>query len=157
MSVALDPIVKTVTVPLAPADAFELFTEKISRWWPLASHSIMETEAVSVTFEGFTGGRIYETDSSGKEWSWGEVLEWDPPNRVVFSWNPNPGREAFTEVEVSFTPTESAGGPSTELRLEHRHWENLGTEASRVHAGYTDGWTPVLDLYSLAATKGSAS
>lgn len=152
METSLDPIVKTVTVPLAPPEAFDLFTDGITRWWPLVTHSIGGDKAVSVTFEAGVGGRIFETADDGTEWMWGEVVEWEPPERVVFSWNPNPGRAAFSEVEVTFSNVDQGEEPRTELRLEHRRWENLGDEAPEVYSSYIEGWVPVLDLYRAAAS-----
>lgn len=44
------PIRKTVTVPVTPQCAFELFTARIGEWWPLATHSVGEDQAMGVVF-----------------------------------------------------------------------------------------------------------
>ena len=44
----IDPVVATVTVPCEPARAFELFTERIGTWWPVAGHSVGEYKVAAV-------------------------------------------------------------------------------------------------------------
>lgn len=142
----LEPVRVAVTVPLAPEEAFRLFTEGIAGWWPTASHSVFEGDAASVTFESGVGGRIYEAHRDGREWEWGRVLAWDPPHRVVFSWQPSPSRSIETEVEVRFQELDEG----TRVELEHRGWERLGDEASEVRGDYDEGWGVVLGAYQAA-------
>jgi hypothetical protein len=52
------PVRKSITVPWKPAAAFRRFTDGIAEWWPLASHSVSESEEAGVTFEGRVGGRL---------------------------------------------------------------------------------------------------
>ena len=134
---------KTITVSRPIEDAFWLFTEGIGTWWPLATHSVGDERAETAVFEGRVGGRIYERWDDGTEAPWGEVLVWEPPRRVVYSWQPNPERPAPTEVEVRFLPE----GDSTRVELEHRGWERMGADASEAMAGYDSGWPVVLASY----------
>lgn len=144
------PVRKSVSVPLQPDAAFKLFTEGIAGWWPLETHSIAGDKAQACVFEGFAGGRIYEVSEDGTEGEWGRVLIWEPPIRVVYSWNPNPNRTAETEVEVTFAPD----GDGTRLTLEHRRWENLGDDGAELRMSYETGWDPVLEAFVRTATNG---
>jgi uncharacterized protein YndB with AHSA1/START domain len=152
---AFDPVIKRVRVDLPAPAAFQLFTEGMGQWWPLQTHSIAEdtyegkVKAEDLVFEGRADGNIYEVMSDGTEASWGRVLVWEPPVRVVFSWKPNLEEEPHTEVEVRFR--EQAGG--TEVELEHRGWERLGERGSMQRSGYDAGWPGVLELFSSAAVR----
>jgi uncharacterized protein YndB with AHSA1/START domain len=134
---------KSVLVPCPAEEAFALYTEGIASWWPLATHSVGEERVRSAVFEGRVGGRIYEIWDDGQERDWGTVLVWEPPHRVVYSWQPNPERPAATEVEIRVT----AEGDGARLDLEHRGWERLGTDAAGVQANYDTGWDVVLGAY----------
>lgn len=145
----LDPVVKNVHVEAGPDAAFELFTEGMGGWWPLHTHSIAvdtfegRVTADRLVFEPRLGGRIYEVMSDGKDATWGTVLEWDPPARVVFSWKPNLTDGPPTEIEVRFTPSSEG----TDVELEHRGWERFGAAGSDYRGGYEAGWAGVLDLF----------
>jgi uncharacterized protein YndB with AHSA1/START domain len=146
---ALAPVVRSVRVHAAPPEAFAAFTERISTWWPLATHSVavdegLPTRAVGVIIEPFVGGRIYEVMADGGQATWGRVLDWRPPEAIRLSWSPNPARPVATEVEVRFLAVEEG----TEVRLEHRGWERLGDVGARLREGYEQGWAPVLDGFA---------
>lgn len=138
---AIAPVVKTVTVEASVERAFGVFTEGIATWWPLSTHSIGLDDAMSVMFEARIGGRIYEVCADGTEHEWGEVVECDPPNRIVYSWQP--GSPAPTEVEIRFT----AEGSRTRVDLEHRYWERLGDRAEEARSDYNSGWDIVIARY----------
>lgn len=137
------PVSRTVLVRCTPADAFALFTDDIGGWWPLATHGVLEHEAAGVSFDG---GRIVETAPSLAPEVWGEVLTWEPPDLLAFTWHPGrPGTER-TQVTVTFR----AEGGGTRVALDHVGWEILGETASEIRAGYdgADGWTLVLDRFA---------
>ncbi len=145
------PVVANVTVSLTVEEAFQLFTTDMTTWWPLAEpHSIFGSDTAGVMFEGSAGGRIYEFTHDGREGSWGVVQVWEPPNCVVFSWNPNPDRDdsKSTEIEVRFV----ASAEGCAVTLEHRAWERLGEEAIRLRPGYEQGWPIVLARYVASAS-----
>lgn len=144
----IEPIRFRVTVPLSPAEAFLLFTERMTDWWPLPTHSLGQNRAERVNFEPWLGGRIVEHTSDGEEHVWGEVLVAEPPHRIVFTWHP--GLAADTEVEVTFKSI----GDETEVVLEHRKWENLGAMAEETRTGYANGWPRVFVERFTAAAKG---
>ena len=144
----LPPVLRSVVVGRPPEDAFRIFTERIGDWWPLGSHSVYEDESAGVALAPGPGGRIVERSRSGEECAWGEILLWEPPHRLAYTWHPGyePGEPA-TEVELRFTAV--AGG--TRVELEHRGWEALGGRAVRTREDYAEGWPRVLDRYAAAA------
>src|SRR5215216_711074 len=87
--------------------------------------------------EAGVGGRLYERWHDGHEADWARVLAWEPPARLLLSWQPNPDRPAPTEVEVRFVPLEP---DHTRVELEHRGWERLGDQGPESRAGYERGW-----------------
>lgn len=147
----LAPLLKTTTVSLTPARAFELFTAGIHRWWPLDGHSVFEDRAVSVAFEPRVDGRLYETSDDGREAEWGRVVAWEPPSRLVFTWHP--GRDASSEQEVEVLFASVAGG--TRVELEHRDWHKLGAAAVETRSAYDTGWESVLERYRADAEQTS--
>jgi uncharacterized protein YndB with AHSA1/START domain len=139
----IEAVRKSIEVVCGPAEAFRLFTDDIDSWWPLATHSVGQADAVACFFEGRDGGRIYETHTDGTIHLWGTITAWEPSARVVFSWHP--GREAATAQEVELRFIGIKGG--TRIELEHRGWETLGDRAVETREGYESGWVPVLDQY----------
>lgn len=136
---AIAPVEKTLSLKASPEKAFAHFTDNIAVWWPLATHSLSQAEARTVTFEAKEGGRIYETDVKGRTREWGRVRECDAPHRLVFSWVLENPAEA-TEVEVTFDPDGKGG---TNFKLVHRGWLETKSGVERREM-YTQGWMPVL-------------
>jgi uncharacterized protein YndB with AHSA1/START domain len=142
-------------VDAAPQRAFELFTTTMGRWWP-RTHSINKSPIADVVIEGRTGGRWYERGEDGSECSWGKVLAWEPPSRLVLAWQIS-GQwqydpQLLTEVEVRFVPEGSSG---TRVELEHRNLERYGEAAESVRDMFESpgGWSGVLESFA-ASTKG---
>ena len=136
-------LVKTVTVPLSVEHAFQRFTEQIATWWPLETHSVGQEDAETVTFECKIGGQIFEMSKSGETSLWGTVQEWEPPNRVVFSWHPGGEPGSATEVEIRFSNRDG----KTEVVMTHSGWETFGERADEIRGGYDKGWDHVLGRY----------
>jgi uncharacterized protein YndB with AHSA1/START domain len=131
---------KTVIVAAPVEQAFETFTERLGEWWPTDTHSIGHDRVEAVILEGAVGGRLFERHFDGEEASWGRVLAWEPPTRLVLEWRVNEEWPAPTEIEVRF----SAEGDGTRVELEHRGWERLGASAAESSANYNKGWDVVL-------------
>ncbi len=146
---AIAPVMRTITVERSPEDAFRIFTERAAEWWPLRTHSVFEAESAGVVFEPGAGGRILERSMSGEEARWGEILVWEPPHRLAYTWHPGyEPDEPTTEVEIRFT----AVGDATRVDLEHRGWEALAERAAATRDAYSTGWGTVLDRYIAATT-----
>ena len=145
---AVAPVRQQVKVPLAPDRAYSLFFQELPSWWPTGTHSV-HGEAVTVEVTGGPAGTVVEVAPTGERIVWARVLVWDPPHRLVVSWNPSPTRTVATEVEVRFRPD----GDGTIVELEHRGWDRLGDEGVGLREEYEVGWTPVLQRYASAASR----
>lgn len=146
----------TATVAMPPDKAFEFFTASIGSWWPSAYH-IGQAEMADTIIEPKVGGRWYERGEDGSECDWGRVLAWEPPGRLVLTWqingqwqfDPDPARAS--EIEVRFTADESVGG--TRVNLEHRHLDRL-VGGQTMHDALVEqggGWSSVLQVFAAAA------
>lgn len=119
----MDPIVVEFDVAASPAHAFEVWTSRPSMWWP-RSHTITQDPDLTVVFEPFPGGRIYERGRDGSEHEWGEITVWEPPDRVCYLWHLFFDRSEATEITVTFTATETGAN----VRLEQTGFEKLGRD-----------------------------
>lgn len=140
MTTSIEPVRMELVVPLAQEAAFDLFTSRISTWWPLSTHKVSKGSGSRCSFEPRAGGRIYESDDSGAEFDWGMVRAYERPTRLVFSWHPERDPSTAQEVEIRFTPV----ADGTRLDLEHRGWEALGDQAAQMRDAYEHGWGFVL-------------
>jgi uncharacterized protein YndB with AHSA1/START domain len=140
----------------APIDrAFKVFTDEISTWWP-PDHHIIEGEVAGVVFEPRAGGYVYDRTTDGRECRWARVLAYEPPQRVVFSWDISSqwqiesDHDKTSEIEVTFT---SEGPTRTRVELEHRKLDRHGEgwEAHRDSVGSPDGWQKGLDAFAKVA------
>ena len=145
---------RTLTVAAPPERAFEVFTSGIGSWWPLQPYSIGAEPAVDAVVEPREGGRWYERAESGAECSWGHVRVWDPPRRVVLTWEISaawqPDPEATSEVDVRFS---AADGGRTLVELEHRGLETYAERAEEMRSifGSDQGWSGLLAHFTAAA------
>lgn len=144
---------KSVTVN-APVDvAWRVFTEKMSSWWPLTSHKIGAVAAVEAIVEPRVGGRWYERGEDGSTCDWGRVLVWEPPARLVLTWDITADwrhdANLATEVEVRFI----ADGARTRVELEHRHLDRYGPRHDEMRGVFESegGWAGLLGAFARAA------
>ena len=150
---AADTAVRTSIVVDAPLErAFRVFTEDIGSWWD-PDHHILETELAEMVFERCAGGHVIDRGTDGSECRWARVLAYEPPHRVVFSWDINlqwkleTDPERASEVEVRFVPEH---GDRTRVELEHRelHRHGAGWESMRDAVGSPDGWGGALRRFA---------
>ncbi len=135
------PLVKTVRVPIGPEAAFELFTRGLARWWPLATHSVGEANAIDCRMEEGVGGRILERDRDGSEHIWGTIRDWQPPQYLSFTWHPGRSADTAQTIDVRFAATGDGG---TIVTLAHSGWDAYGERAATMRANYDSGWNFVL-------------
>jgi uncharacterized protein YndB with AHSA1/START domain len=134
------PVRKSITVAVAPSQAFELFTRDIGMWWPLATHSVGLERAIGVSFGTSVGDQLVESIADETEAIWGTVLRSEPPHRIAFTWHPGRSEDEATHVEVTFTPDATGG---TVVELLHSGWDRWEDGETRA-ASYREGWDRVL-------------
>jgi uncharacterized protein YndB with AHSA1/START domain len=124
--------------------AFSVFTEDFGSFKP-REHNMLSVEIAETVFEPRAGGRVYDRGIDGSECNWARVLVYEPPERVVISWDINPqwqietDPEKTSEVDVRFI----AEGPErTRVELEHRNLDRHldGWEAVREGVDSDGGW-----------------
>ena len=145
-----DTTVRASIVVEAPiARAFKVFTEDFGSFKP-REHNMLSVDIDETVFETHVGGSIYDRGVDGSECRWARVLAYEPPDRVVFSWDISPQWQVETdpdrtsEVEVRFI-AETAD--RTRVELEHRHIDRHGPGWEGVRAGVEEGWPVYLDRY----------
>ena len=153
MTTATKPIQKTVTVPLSPTDAFELFTKGIDSWWPVDSHSLSAANGdrpLKVEVEARNGGHIIETRPDGTKAEWGKITKWEPGKALEISWYVGRSEAEATTIAIAFQAVDSG----TKVNLVHSGFDVLGTIAGDVHRGYFTGWDLVLgECYGSEAVR----
>jgi uncharacterized protein YndB with AHSA1/START domain len=145
--------VRDAIVVHAPIErAFRVFTEEFDRIKP-HEHNMLGVAIAETVFERRAGGRIYDRGVDGSECQWARVLAFEPPDRVVFSWDISPqwqiesDRDKTSEVEVRFI-AESAD--RTRVELEHRNLDRHGAgwEGERDGVAGAGGWPLYLMRYA---------
>lgn len=147
----IPPIAGKVTVNVPVEQAFRVFTESFDAWWPHQYH-IGQAEVAEVILQPYEGGRWYERGVDGSECDWGRVLVWDPPQRLVLTWQISgawqfdPDPDHASEIEVRFHPD---GPEQTTVEVEHRHFERLvaGHDVREAING-GGGWALLLDGFA---------
>jgi uncharacterized protein YndB with AHSA1/START domain len=150
---AQDTSVRHELVVEAPIErAFSVFTEDFDRIKP-REHNMLGVDIAETVFEPRAGGHIYDRGVDGSECRWARVLAYEPPNRVVSSWDISPqwqietDLEKASEVEVHFT----AETPErTRVELEHRNLDRHGTGWEGLCDGVDSegGWPLYLQRYA---------
>jgi uncharacterized protein YndB with AHSA1/START domain len=137
----------------APVErAFAVFTERLGDFKP-PEHNLLSVPIAETVFERRVGGHIYDRGVDGSECRWARLLAYEPPDRVVFSWDISPQWQLeadpanASEVEVRFV----AETPErTRVELEHRHIERHGPGWQAVSDGVDgdQGWPLYLQRYA---------
>lgn len=145
--------VRHSTVVEAPLErAFNVFTQQFDRIKP-REHNLLRSDIAESVFEPRVGGHVYDRGVDGSECRWGRVLAYEPPHRIVFSWDIGPtwqlesDRDRTSEVEIRF----SAEGPErTRVQLEHRYLDRHGEgwESLRDGIAGDQGWPLYLQRYA---------
>jgi uncharacterized protein YndB with AHSA1/START domain len=126
---ATETSVRASVIVEAPIErAFSVFTDDIGSWWN-PDHHIIEAELAEMVFEPREGGHVYDRGVDGSECRWARVLVYDPPSRLVISWDVN-------------TQWKPEGEDRTRVDLEHRNLDRHGEgwEQIRAAVGSPEGW-----------------
>jgi uncharacterized protein YndB with AHSA1/START domain len=151
-AIKIAPVRKSIVVNASPARAFEVFTSGLGRWWP-THRGIGKMPMKSAVMETRLGGRWYELAEDGTQTDVGKIIVWEPPQRFVMTWDVNsqwkPDTTVHSEVEVRFI---ADGADATRVELEHRKFEQLGTEAGESMRKDVDGgWPGMLERFKQQA------
>jgi uncharacterized protein YndB with AHSA1/START domain len=152
-----DTATRHAIVVEAPIErAFSVFTDGFGSFKP-REHNMLEVEIAETVFETHVGGNIYDRGVDGSECRWARVLAFEPPERVVFSWDISPrwqiesDLDKTSEVEVRFI----AEAPDrTRVELEHRNLDRHGEgwAAERDGVAGDGGWPLYLDRFARQLT-----
>ena len=145
----MEPITLEFSLDCSPEHAFDVWTCRATMWWPHA-HTRSLDPSVVVTFEPREGGRIFERTPDGTEHEWGEILVWEPPARLLYTWHIATEPEHATEVEITF----EGEADRTTVRILHRGWERLGASGAEWRSRNRQGWAGVLPAYRRACDAG---
>jgi uncharacterized protein YndB with AHSA1/START domain len=143
---------RQVLVNAPISEAFKVFTERFGDFKP-REHNLLRAPIAETVFEPRVGGNIYDRAVDGTECRWARILAFEPPDRVVFSWDISPRWQLETdpdltsEVEVRFF----AEAPQrTRVELEHRNIDRHGPGWESVRDGVDNeaGWPLYLQRYA---------
>ena len=140
----------TVDAPIERA--FAVFTEDFGSFKP-REHNLLGVPIAETVFEPRAGGRLFDRGVDGSECQWARVLAYEPPDRVVISWDISPRWQVETdfektsEVEVRFV---AEGSDRTRVELEHRNLDRHleGWQAVRDGVDSDTGWPLYLRSYA---------
>ena len=150
---------KDIVVPVGIDQAFAVFTERLGDFKP-PEHNLLGAPIAETVLEPRVGGHIVDRAVDGSECRWARILAFDPPERLVFSWDISPewriesDPDRTSEVEVRFT----AEAPQrTRVELEHRHLDRHGPGWEAVLDGVDgdEGWPLYLARYADLLTGAS--
>jgi uncharacterized protein YndB with AHSA1/START domain len=148
-----DTSVRAEIVVDAPLErAFSVFTEDFGSFKP-PEHNLLAVEIAETVFEPRVGGHLYDRGVDGSECRWARVLAYEPPHRVVLSWDITPRWQLETEPDktsewevrfISETPER------TRVELEHRNLERHGEgwEDEREGVAGDGGWPLYLQRFA---------
>ncbi|UMB70638.1 SRPBCC family protein [Mycobacterium paraterrae] len=153
----VEPIRKSITVNTDIERAFALFVSQFDAIKP-REHNLLSVPIAKTIFEARVGGNIYDVGIDGSECRWARVLAYEPPSRVVFSWDIGPTWQLeadpakTSEVEVRFI---AESDTRTRVDLEHRHLDRHGSGWPAVADGIGGdaGWPLYLRRFGELATK----
>jgi uncharacterized protein YciI len=137
------PIRREILVDANPATAFEVFTDDIGRWWPVAENSVYGAGG-TVTL---ANQEIVERSADGHSALWGTITRWEPPTAVSFTWHPGQTPDRASHVEVTFAAAPDGAAERTLVTLVHTGWDSFDDPAT-ARAEYDQGWPAVLGRYS---------
>jgi uncharacterized protein YndB with AHSA1/START domain len=152
---AATSVVTQIIVEVPRERAFAVFTERFDHIKP-REHNMLPVDIAQSVFEPRVGGRVYDRGVDGSECQWGRVLAYEPPARIVFTWDISPRWQIETdlarasEVEVRFI---AEAERRTRVELEHRHLDRHGGgwEALAGAVRGDGGWPLYLQRFAEAA------
>ncbi|ESW83855.1 ATPase [Mesorhizobium sp. LSJC269B00] len=160
MSTHQPPVRHSILVEAPIAHAFKVFTEHFGSFKP-KEHNLLAVPVAETIFEPRVGGHVYDRGVDGSECRWARVLAYEPPNRLLLSWDISPQWQIETnpdrtsEWEVRFTAETNS---RSRVEIEHRNLERHGEGWEGVRFGIDGdrGWPLYLrrfqDLFASKVT-----
>ncbi len=139
-----------IVVDVPVEHAFRVFTERFDEIKP-REHNLLQVPIERTVLEPRAGGTIHDVGTDGSVCTWARVLAYQPPHRLVISWDISPrwqlepDPERTSEVEIRFV----AEAPErTRVVVEHRHLDRHG-DGWEAFTGLDsgDGWPLYLDRF----------
>jgi uncharacterized protein YndB with AHSA1/START domain len=120
----------------------------MTEWW-FPGNGIGPAPFKQIVLEPRRGGRWFERSEEGTETQWGNVLEWEPPARVLLAWriDANWKFDPDLETHLEITFTEEPPG-STRVSLEHRKLDRLGEAGRKMVEAMDGGWGKLLGRFT---------
>ncbi|WP_348528072.1 MULTISPECIES: SRPBCC family protein [unclassified Mesorhizobium] len=118
MSTHQPPVRHSILVEAPIAHAFKVFTEDFGSFKP-KEHNLLAVPIAETIFEPRVGGHVYDRGVDGSECRWARVLAYEPPNRLLLSWDISPQWQIETnpdrtsEWEVRFTAETNSRTPAS--------------------------------------------
>jgi uncharacterized protein YndB with AHSA1/START domain len=143
---------RQIVVPASVERAFATFTERFGDFKP-PEHNLLAVPIVETRFEPQVGGHIYDRGEDGSECRWARVLVYEPPDRVVFSWDIGPTWQLEADPDnasVGEARFVAEGPGRTRVELVHRNIDRHGPGWEAVADGVSGdaGWPLYLDRYA---------
>jgi uncharacterized protein YndB with AHSA1/START domain len=109
--------VESIEIDAASDVVFDAYVRHIDRWWLRRgtyrySFAPETTEPQHIRFDAEPGGRFYEAFADGTEYTIGQIVGWDPPRMLQYTWRA-PQWPVETTITVRFT--ESDGRTTVEV------------------------------------------
>src|SRR5690554_555908 len=141
-----DALETSIRVEVPQDQAFAAFVDRLGTWWP-QQFTFSEERFETAVIEPRAGLRWFERDTDGEEHEWGEVRVWEPPERILLSWQIGPDRtqeepDRASEIEVRFA---EEGPAATRVTLTHRHFGRHGEGGDQMRDGMASeqGWPEI--------------
>ncbi len=151
-----EPVLASAQIGAPLAHVFDVFTRELGSWWP-RDYTFSGDRLAAAGIDHLRGGSWFEVDAAGDRVEWGEVLSWEPPERIVLSWRVGLDRtqtdpSEASEVEFTFR---SLAPALTEVSVEHRRFGRHGAGADSMREGMASdqGWSRILSGLSRAASQ----
>lgn len=149
------PVTAEVRVVASPERAFDLFTKRITDWWPVSYALVPLPREINI--EPRKNGAWFEKGADGSTRLVATVTLWAPPDCVSFNWHIDASWQTdphlATEVNVTFV--ELANG--TVVTLKHGQLGRLGEQADSLRQSLDGpgGWQDILAGFAeLASATG---
>jgi len=101
-----EPVKKSLRVECGVEHAFEVFTSRIDLWWP-RSHRRFAGSVMLL--EPAVGGRFTERTPAGEDVRLGEVIRYEPPHAISYTWYPGAIEEPTSHGGIPGDPMSMIG------------------------------------------------